>query len=550
MNRLTHILLSNTLFRIIPVFLLLLLGQNALLAQQALEARTWVFFTDKGEAASARLQNPSMFMSDAALARREKANIDITYSDLPVATTYIEALKKIEGLKIVLSSRWMNGLSVEATDDAILAISELEFIKHIQPVTRYKTLEIEEQESPDIEQTAWPSNLKTTDFDPGDSYGVSKAQLQLTATEYLHKLGFRGQDMLIAIFDAGWIGVDELQAFSEMHLKNRIVDTWNFKDANDSVYQFSSHGTSVLSITGSNLPGTYIGAAPEAKFCLYRTEITEFERIIEEDYWLAAAERADQMGVQVINTSLGYTTFDSIDAGMNHTYEDMDGNTTIISRAADMAAAKGMLIVVSAGNQGDNPWFYISAPADGDSVLAIGATDVDGLIASFSGHGPSSDGDVKPNVSTVGRDTWRIGSGGIPSTGNGTSFSAPLITGAAACLWQGRPEWSNMDVFNAIQESSSQFQNPDTELGYGIPDFAAAYYRNVIADNANLEDISALKFVPNPADDLGGLFISGLTQSEAILSVFDASGKEIWQLNYSADGASSNFVSIDGIEAW
>ena len=330
-------------------------------------------------------------------------------------------------------------------------------------------------------------------------YGVSEVQNKMIQVSYLHKLGYTGKGMRIGILDSGFKDLDSTEAFGSLWDNGQILDYWNFHENDDSVFDKGSHGTWVLSTIAADLPGQMIGTAPDASFYLYRTEVGEFERLVEEEYWVLAAERADSLGVDVINTSLGYYTFDSADAAFDHSYEQMDGNTTLITRAADVAASRGILVVVSAGNQGDNTWKYIGAPADGDSVLAIGAVDSETVRSNFSSFGPSFDGDVKPNVAAQGSATWLLSTSGNTAQGYGTSFSSPLIAGAAACLWQAFPEKGNMEIFQAIQRSGHQSLLPDDRLGFGIPNFGAAY--KLLAGPPHVDDNEWVGAFPSPFSD-------------------------------------------------
>ena len=535
--------------------------------------RYWVTFSDKGPDAQARLRAPGMLdpalgWTERSIQRRQRQNIAPSWLDLPVHSPYLESLATVEGVSVRGHSRWLNAASVEVQNSAVLArFAELPFVESVQPVRRYRSaLESLQAEQPSnalrpfwadrypgvysespaddladraafVERTgALPPLRQNADHAanidewPTLVYGQADFQVRMLRTDYLHELGFTGGGVVIAVFDAGWRGADTLGQFDRLRERNGIVDQWNFYRNNDSVYNYSSHGTAVLSALTAFLPGEYEGTAPHARFAFYLTEVEEFERIVEEDYWLMGAERADMQGVDIINTSLGYTTFDAEDAAFDHTYADMDGNTTIISRAADWAASRGILVVVSAGNQGGNSWKYISAPADADSALAVGAVDAFGLYAPFSSRGPSSDGDVKPNVAAVGASTALVSTSGTVVFGNGTSFSAPLISGSAACLWQAYPEKTNIELLRAIEASGHQFRQPDDFLGYGIPDFAAAYYK--LAEPQAITDGDDLALFPNPVGSDAILYAgSGWQSGPATVEVFQATGQRMMLLN-------------------
>jgi hypothetical protein len=289
----------------------------------------------------------------------------------------------------------------------------------------------------------------------------------------MHRQGFKGKGMLVAVFDAGFENLPQLDAMRHLFVNGRILDTYNFVEDNGYVYgKGGDHGTKVLSTMAAYDPGKIIGTAPEASYLLYRTEDASSEYRIEEFNWLLAAERADSAGADVINSSLGYNNFD--DKSMSYTYEQMDGNTAYVTQAADMAAAVGMLVVTSAGNEGRGKWKYITAPADADSVLTVGAVDSKGSYAEFSSKGNTPDGRTKPDVVAKGAATTVVSPGNRVTVSNGTSFSSPLMAGFATSLWQAYPKLNNMEVIDILRRSGSQAQKPDSLLGYGIPDYERA----------------------------------------------------------------------------
>jgi hypothetical protein len=282
----------------------------------------------------------------------------------------------------------------------------------------------------------------------------------------------------------------------------------------------------VLGTMGSNYPGVIIGTAPEASYWLLRSEDGDSEYIIEEYNWVSAAEYADSVGADIINSSLGYTVF--WDSSQDHTYEDLDGNTTPVTIGADFAASKGMLVVNSAGNEGNGSWYYHSAPSDGDSVMGIGAVDPQGYYVSFSGHGPTYDGRTKPNVSAQGSYVFTVDPYSNSYTySGGTSFSSPIIAGMSACLWQANPEMSNMEILSAIEESSSQYGEPDDELGNGIPDYMMANNILTIIDTPGFNN-SKLEVFPNPAGENVNIVWTGAQSfSQGRVVVTDLAGKQI-----------------------
>jgi hypothetical protein len=316
--------------------------------------------------------------------------------------------------------------------------------------------------------------------------------------DQLHDLGYTGDGMRIAVMDAGFRGVDTIDVLSHLWINNKIIDEYDFvRNQPNNFNTHSTHGSSVLMCMAANSPGFYVGSAPDAEYLLIRTEDAPTENIIEEYNWAAGAEFADSAGADVFNTSLGYTTFDNPDH--DHTYDDLDGNTTVITIASDIAASKGILVINSAGNSGNNAWYYIGAPADGDSVLAIGAVHGDEIITSFSSRGPSADGRIKPNVMAMGGGVpMPVGNGKLTFI-NGTSFSSPILAGAAACLWQSQLGYTNMDIFNAIEQSAHLSQNPNNDYGYGIPNMYMAHFMVTGVEEVAKSEASVL--YPNPAQN-------------------------------------------------
>ena len=306
------------------------------------------------------------------------------------------------------------------------------------------------------------------------NYGQSKDQIYMLNGECLHNQGYNGTGMQIGIIDDGFMNAPTANVFDSLWHNNQVIATHDFfNDNNTQIYNEGGHGTEVLSCMAANMPGQMIGTAPYAKFYLLRSEIDSTEKIIEEYQWVAAIEYADSAGVDVVNSSLGYTTFD--DPTQSHTWADLNGRTSVASISATMAARRGMIVCVAAGNEGGSNWEKISVPADADSILAVGAVDAVGTYANFSSTGNTADGRIKPDVVAQGQNTciYSVGTGSV-GYGNGTSFASPTLAGMVACLWQGNPAKTNMQVINAIKQSASQYSSPDSLLGYGIPDFCVA----------------------------------------------------------------------------
>lgn len=477
----------------------------------------WVAFTDKNNIAFS-LSNPSEYLSERAIQRRVKQNIPIDSLDLPVNPEYISQITG-PGVSLVHSSKWLNGITVKVeTGDFEQTVSALPFVAGIhrtKPGIETKSA-FRKFDEPD----AWRDNL------PIDTswYGASVYQTGLLNGQYLHQLGYFGKEIQIAVLDAGFFNADIYPAFDSLWLNNRILGTRDFVKDTFSFFETNYHGMSVLSCMGGFVPGEMIGTAPEASYWLLRSEDAKSEYIIEEDNWVAAAEFADSVGADIINSSLGYCLFN--DSLTNHTYADMDGKTTRITRAANIAASRGMLVVNSAGNEGDNSWKYIVAPSDGDQVIGVGATNKFGFAASFSSFGPASDGDVKPNLSAMGWNNYLVRSNGTLGYNSGTSFAAPVLAGMAACLWQASPNATTAQIKEALELSAHLYETPDSLLGYGIPDMKTAY---LILNPSLVEDVTKNQHwlaMPNPFTDRLFLKNTGTGGSgNVVLSVYSTDGR-------------------------
>lgn len=467
------------------MFTLAFISQTILSFGQPLGPGYVIHFSDKNNSPYT-IANPSEFLSEAAIDRRNRQNIPIQMDDIPVNETYLQAITN-SGAQIAAVSRWFNTVAVWIQNPSIIpGLQALPFVSAVVPM------------SGSSGNTASKANWKSKPFFDNEiynlplvqhsykallndyyNYGSADNQIQMINGKLLHNQGYRGQGIAIAVLDAGFSNVDIIPAFDSLRAHGRILGTRDFVQPGNNVYQsfMHSHGTMVLSTMGAQLPGLMVGTAPEASYWLLRTEDANgppgnSEYLMEEYFWIAGAEFADSVGVWVINSSLGYYEFD--DPSQNHTYEDMDGNSTPITLGADHAASKGIFVVNSAGNEGSSAWQYIIAPSDGNQVMAVGAVNASGNYAGFSSVGPSADGRVKPDIAAQGLGTAIVGSNGNVSSGNGTSFSSPVLAGMAACLWQTNMSVNRMQVYEAIVQSGSQYQNPDYLLGYGIPDFEQA----------------------------------------------------------------------------
>ncbi|RYY69232.1 MAG: peptidase S8 [Chitinophagaceae bacterium] len=423
------------------------------------------------------LGNPSAYLSQRAVSRRVHYSIAIDSTDLPITPRYLDSLRAAGAVTILNISKWLNQVAIQTTDAAAIArINNFSFVKGSTAVaprtaTAAGSPQNKFEEMVDITGAAESPAPELTNI---YNYGQSYPQVHLHQGEFLHNHGFSGQGMQLAMLDAGFPNYPTIPTFDSVRINNRFLGTWDFVNNAANVNGFNSHGTQCLSTIAANNPGTFVGTAPQTSFYLYRTEDALTEYPIEEQNLVAALERADSLGVNMASISLGYSTFDN--TAFNHTYADMNGNTTMAARGADWAARKGMLLVIANGNDGGSSWHYLGTPADADSVLSVGAVSSAGVIGGFSSYGPSSDGQVKPSVAAVGVNAVVANpANGVPFQSSGTSFACPNMAGLTTCLWQAFPESNNMGIISALQESASQFASPDDRKGYGIPDMKKAF---------------------------------------------------------------------------
>ena len=503
-----------------------------------------IFFSDKNNSPYS-VSSPNAFLSQRAIDRRSQQGIAITSHDFPVNPAYVNGLVNA-GAQVINTSRWFNSATVMISNPSVLGtILALPYVSDWKVVGRVAGVQPVPPKFDD-EKLISKAPVATTPFRTASfNYGSSYNQVAMLKGDIMHQNGYTGAGKVIAVLDAGFPGVDNLPAFDSIRNNNQILSTWDFVDNNSNVYDDHYHGTMVLSVIGGNIPGELIGTAPHASFLLLRSEDAPTENIIEEYNWAAAAEYADSAGADIINSSLGYTVFD--DPSQDHTYADLDGNTTPISRAADMAASKGMVVCNSAGNEGNGTWFRISAPADADSILAVGAVDPTSIYVPFSGKGPSFDGRVKPDIAAQGQQTLAAnpwGGSANVTPANGTSFSSPLIAGMVATLWQCNPGATNMQIIQAIRQSATQSLNPDSLLGYGIPDFPVACMLLAGLNPGSSLNGDMLFVEGNPFTDQLNFAVFTTMQQSAGIRITDMLGKMIYDEQHALQGLTKNQFSI------
>lgn len=483
----------------------------------------FVLFKDKANSPYS-ISKPTDFLSARSIARRTKQNIKITERDLPPNPAYINEVKKLG--KVWYKSRWFNGVLVEATEANLAQILKLSFVKGLEgkgDLTKARLAEDNQIFNP-------KDKFETVSITDN---GLSQSQLAMIGADKMLEKGFRGEGMWIGVLDSGFLNADKLPFFKHLYDEKRILGTYDFVFNETSVYEDHNHGTNVLSCMGAFTDGQIVGTAPKASYLLLKTEDVRSETKLEEANWLFGAEYADSLGVDVINTSLGYTEFDS--QAQNYTFRNLDGKTAIITRAADFAAGVGILVVCSAGNEGAVKWQKIGTPADADSVIAVGAVSATQAKASFSSFGPSFDKRVKPELAAQGQGTILGNTNGSVGTSSGTSFSSPLLAGFAASFWQAYPKFTNMEIRDILIKSGSQYEKPDSLLGYGIPNFERAAKIAELYGITGVEDeaTSEINVSPNPFNDEIQLSILRETNSKQFeVKLFDVNGKIVYLNNF------------------
>jgi serine protease AprX len=495
----------------------------------------FIGFTDKNGSPYS-VNNPEEFLTARSIQRRANQFITITEEDLPVNASYVNQVANT-GVTVITRSRWFNGITIYTTDSTKLdVIAAFPFVRQIiknkkghsasQPVHDKSSMECSFLSVP------FQSDGILKSSPNGFDYGPSFHQIHMLNGDLLHNQGFRGEGKVIAVLDAGFLQVDRLKAFDSLWQNNQILGTHDFVNPGSNVFEGHIHGMMVLSLIGGNYPGRIIGTAPKASFWLLRSEEANTEYLIEEYNWVCAAEYADSVGADIISSSLGYTTFK--DPSTNHTCADMNGHTTPATLGANIASLKGMAVVCSAGNEGENiNWRCLSTPAEGDNVLGIGSVDSLGLYASTSSVGTVNGDRVKPNVAAMGQKAVVFWTNDSIVKSSGTSFSCPQIAGMMACLWQARPDVTPARLYKSVEESSSHYTVPDSLTGYGIPDFNKAM--NILSIPG--QPISQAEVFPNPFISSFTIVCHSASFQKVKLQIYNGVGELVFQdlnLNFHA----------------
>lgn len=450
-------------------------------------AKYWVQFKDKNNSEFS-IDRPEEFLSPRAIEKRNRFTIPVNEQDLPVNKHYVQQIMTLDTTMILFtSSKWLNGITVYAEDDEILdKMKALPFVAFAE-----RTILLKEKEEVCDELFYYKVNASIedtllTNMNTELSYGKSTNQIRINNIHWLHRLGYFGQGIHMMIMDGGFHNVDSIRHFKILRNENRLLGARNFVELGVDPMRKHSHGTYVLSCIASEVSGELIGSAPKVFVYLAQTEDSRSENKIEEDNWVAGIEWADSLGCDVLNSSLGYTTFD--DPNQPRTTADLNGKISRASQAATIAASKGIIVCNSAGNSGNSKWKYIGCPADAEDILAVGGVNVKGERAEFSSYGHTADGRIKPDACAVGRATYVANPFEKTLFADGTSFSSPVLAGMVSCLWQAFPNKTSYEVMDAIRKSGSQAAKPDSTLGYGITDFFKAY--NLLLQPATMYDVN------------------------------------------------------------
>ncbi|MCC9135288.1 S8 family serine peptidase [Pontibacter silvestris] len=484
-----------------------------------------IYFTDKVNTPYS-ITEPEQFLSSKAIERRSRQNIAVTARDLPVDPAYVAAIKQL-GVEVWYTSRWFNAAVIQCIDEQLHQVEALPYVRSSRTLNSVLYPQQARESSLRLKTEQEFASAAAAELDSSD-YSQAFHQLNMLGALDLQTAGYRGEGMTIAVLDTGFPAVNTITAFSHLFGNNQLKGTFDFVLKQQDVFTGNSHGTSVLSTMAAYAPGELIGTAYKANYLLFKTEDVTSEQQMEEINWLLAAEFADSAGADVLNSSLGYTTFDS--PSVSYTYDQLNGYEALVTKAADFAAAVGMLVVVSAGNDGNKSWRYVSAPADADSVLTVGAVDSLGIRASFSSFGPTADGRIKPDVVALGTRVAVLNALGIVIRSNGTSFSGPVIAGFATGIWQAYPQKTNTEIIELLKQSGSNATSPDNAIGYGVPSYTRMQAPAGLFAASENDHI----LITNPVHQKEIVLTLNQywVQKQVVVTIFDTTGKLIFKQTF------------------
>jgi subtilisin family serine protease len=510
-------------------YVFLLIFTTATVFSQVQDA--WVYFNAKSNT-QMYFDSPLKMLSQRALDRRSNQKIPLDSKDIPIEQSYINQVKNVAGISVLAKSKWLNAIHVRGTQAVINSVKTFSFVNKIDFAD--KSLNI-------VGNIAKVKKIRNADKSTKTkidyAYGSSANQIQMLNGQQLHQQNYTGSGKIIAVLDAGFPGVNTTQPFQRLRDNNQILGGYNFVLRNPDFYTGVSHGTSVLSAMGGYKENALVGTAPDALYFLFITEDDPTENPVEESLWVEAAEKSDSLGVDIINTSLGYFEYDN--TAYSHTYSEMNGTTTYMSRGAEIAFSRGMIIVTAAGNSGNTSEPHISVPADAVSVIAVGAVNSAKAQASFSSIGPTSDNRIKPDVMAQGQSDVVADALGNIVTANGTSFSSPIMAGMVACLWQAFPLKTNKEIRDLIIKSGDRYATPNNQYGFGIPNFGTAYTLSINAFSKN-----DFILYPNPVNDSISISLPE-GHDKGSFFIYTALGQKI--LNSDITTETSN-VSLESLE--
>jgi hypothetical protein len=494
----------------------------------------WVYFKDKPDSQT-YLNTPLTMLTQRALNRRISQNIPLDISDVPIDQSYIDQITASTGIIVKAKSKWLNCLHIRGTQANIDALKLLSFVDRVDFANRsLNTARITSAQRLKSE----PIN-KTLETAVNFNYGTSANQIQMLNGHLLHQLDYTGLGKIIAVLDSGFLGVDTAQPFKRLRDNNQILGGYDYVNESPNFFALDSHGTLVLSTMGGFMDGQLVGTAPDAHYYLFITEDDASENPVEESNWVEAAEEADRLGVDIITSSLGYFGYDN--PNYSHTYSDMTGNSAFASKGANFASSKGILVVASAGNEGQKSEPHVGVPAEATTVLAVGAVDSNRNYATFSSIGPSFDLRIKPDVMAQGKASVISDVSGTITTTNGTSFSCPILAGMAACLWQALPGKTCQEIKQLITQSADRYVAPTAQFGYGIPNFNL-----VLSNGLSVSDFSKSDFVvyPNPTSDSISVVLTEGFDTGTII-IYSVLGQKVLEQKISSQ---SPVISLKSLE--
>ena len=494
----------------------------------------WVIFADK-ENVEASLADPILIMTQEAIDRKTLQGTPIDERDVPINENYVTQIKNASGITVLSKSKWMNCVYIIGSQSNIEALLDLPFVTNVE----YADTSLNLFPGAPIENKF---ALEEANQRINYNYGSAANQIEMLSGDYLHELDYTGEGMIVAVLDAGFPSIDTNPGFQKMRDENRILGTYDFEARTENVDGTSSHGFNTSSDIGGFLQDEFVGTAPQASFYFFVTEYTPSETPVEEAWWVEALERSDSLGVDVVNTSLGYRVFDN--PNYDYSYEDLNGQTTFSARGANIAFDKGMILVTSAGNGGNSSFPTVGTPGDSPGTLTVGAVSSNGNYASFSSIGPTVDGRIKPDVMAQGASAAVISTSGGVDFSSGTSFSSPIMAGVVTCLWQARLQTPNGTIMQIIRESANLYNNPTDEMGYGIPNFEDAY---AALQQLGLEDeflMSNFALYPNPVTSKINIsFPEGI--SNATFTIYSILGNKVLSTEISRSFNSVNMEALN-----